>query len=55
MNPDYTTAQLMSDVMATVQDNAPPIIAVAIFLACVNFVIGWFMHSLSVIAKAGKA
>lgn len=54
MNADYTTAQMMSDIMATVQDNAPPIIMAAIFIAVVNFVIGWFMHSLSILAKAGK-
>lgn len=54
MNPDYTTAQLMADVIATVQDNAPPIVMVALLLAAVNFVIGWFMHSLENLAKAGK-
>jgi len=54
MNPDYTTAMMMSDIMATIQDNAPPIIMAAIFLGCVNFIIGWFMQAISVTAKAGR-
>jgi len=54
MNPDYTTAMMMSDVMNVIAQNAPPVIQVAIFVGVVNFVIGWFMSSISMIAKAGR-
>lgn len=53
MNPDYTQAMLMSDIMATVQDNAPVVIYAAIFVGVVNFIIGWFMESTRFISRAG--
>jgi len=55
MNENYTQAMLMSDIMSTIQANAEVVIYAAIFIACVNFVIGWFMYGLEKIAKAGRA
>lgn len=51
MNPNYTTAQMISDIMATIQDNAPPIVASAIVLATANFIIAWFLYSLSLLTR----
>lgn len=51
MNPDYTQAQLMSDIMAVVSENAPVIVTVSIFLGVVNFVVGWFMYSLFTLTR----
>lgn len=51
MPNDYTIQQMLADIMAVVQENAPYIIAAAILLACVNFIINWFMHSLGFITK----
>lgn len=55
MDPDYTQAMLMSDIMAVVQENAPVIIYAAILIGVINFVIGWFMSGIIMIAKAGKS
>lgn len=49
MPDDYSTMQLMADIMAVIQDNAPVIVGVACLLAAVNFIVGWFMHSLTFI------
>lgn len=54
MNPDYTQAMLMSDIMATITANAPIIVYAAILIASANFIIGWFMESLKILSKAGK-
>jgi len=49
MTPDYTQAQLMSDIMATITANAGTVVLVAVTLAAVNFIVGWFMHALTFI------
>jgi len=54
MNPDYTQAMLMSDIMRVVTENAPAIVSAAILIGVVNFILGWFMASIAVLAKAGK-
>ena len=51
MPQDYTQAMLMADVMAVVKENMPVIVAVAIFLGVVNFIIGWFMYSINALNR----
>lgn len=51
MNPDYTTAQMVSDIMASISANAPPIVMAAIILATANFIIGWFIYSLQMLTR----
>jgi len=47
----YTTAQLMSDVMATINANIAPIVTVALFLATVNFAFGMLYFALEFLIK----
>lgn len=54
MNPDYTTAMMMSDIMNILSQNLPPVIQVAILIGVVNFVLGWFMDSIQTLGKAGS-
>lgn len=48
----YTQAQLMADIMATVQANAPNVVQVALMLAVVNFVFGMIYWALSFLIKS---
>jgi len=48
MPKDYTTAQMMADIMNVVKDNMPYIVPAAIFTAVVAFVIRWFMYSVDI-------
>lgn len=51
MPDDYTQAMLMSDVMDTVQETLPAIVAVALFLATVNFLFGMLYFALDYLAR----
>jgi hypothetical protein len=46
MPEEYTTEQMLADILAVVQDNADMIVPAALLIAAVNFVIGWFMDVL---------
>jgi len=52
MPEDYTQAQLMTDLMSVITENAPVIIGAAILIAVVNFVIAWFMDSINLADRA---
>ena len=51
---DYPVTQLVADVVQIVADNTPTVIAVAVALAGINLVIGWFMHILNQLATSYK-
>lgn len=48
MPDDYTTSQMMADIMAVVQDNVPVIIQVAVVVAVVALVLRWFMYAVNI-------
>lgn len=45
MPPDYPFSQLMADIMAVISDNSPQIVAVALLVGVINFIVGWFMDA----------
>lgn len=51
MQNDYTTAQLMADVVSSVQQTAPAIVKVALFLAMVNFLFGMLYFALEFLIR----
>jgi len=40
----YNQEQLITDMVAVIQDNAPLIIQAGIILGAVNFILVWFFH-----------
>lgn len=48
MPEDYPVSQMMSDIMAVIQDNMPYIIPTALLVATVAFVIRWFMYAVNI-------
>lgn len=51
MPDDYTTSELMADVMATVQETLPAVVKVALFLAVVNFLFGMLYFALDYLSR----
>lgn len=50
----YDTSQLISDISTMLTDNVPSIVAIAIFLAAVKFIVNWFMYAVGQVNEGFK-
>jgi len=50
----YDTPQLIADITSLVEANAPKIVAIAIIMAVLNFIILWFFRALSTLHEGLK-
>jgi len=51
MPQDYSTEQMLHDVMSVIQQTVPQLVPVAVLVGAVAFLIAWFMDSIDLAGK----